>query len=115
MEVLSKMMISGGGVPFYFFIQLLKLYNVEMNCECKGRSLVVFFSSVWLVPVGICGCVVSEAGVGGILVVNEAGLLWVQPCMEALGGAVPYKVFERKERNGTRVTSEHILEGTFFS
>lgn len=48
MEVLSKM-ISGGGVPFYFFIQLLKLYNVEMKCECKGRSLVVFFSSVWLV------------------------------------------------------------------
>lgn len=30
--------------------------------------------------------------------------------MEALGGAVPYRVFERKERNGTRVTSKHILE-----
>lgn len=49
------------------------------------------------------------------MVVNEAGLLWIQPYMEAVGGAVPYRVFGRKERSGTRVASEHILEGTFFS
>lgn len=34
------------GVPLYFFIQLFKLYYLEMKCECKGRSLVVFISLV---------------------------------------------------------------------
>jgi hypothetical protein len=60
--VLSKKMISDDGVPLYFFIQLFKLYNLEVKCECKGRSLVVFiylvlfglfwwwvFAEVWLV------------------------------------------------------------------
>lgn len=114
MEVLSKMTISDGGVPLYFFTQL-KLYNLEMKCECKGRGLVVFIYSVWLVlVVGICGCMVSEAGVGLWLLMRLGccgySHIW-KPWVElshigCLGG--------RREME-LAVTSEHILEGTFFS
>lgn len=88
-------MIGAGSVTLYFFTQLFELYNLEMKYECRGRSLVPFsllrwvFAGVWLMR--------PE----WVPVVREAGLVWVWPYMDALGGAVPNRVFGKNAFRNT--------------